>query len=715
MSHPPVATGRKSDKSVRFRSDIQGMRALAVLAIIVYHAGFELYPGGFVTLDVFFVISGFLITHLLVLEIRRTGRLSLYDFYRRRARRILPAATVAAVGTVIASWLWLSLIEAEDAARDAIWSAVFAANIRFALEQTDYFAESQPPSPFQHFWSLSVEEQFYAGLPIVLVGCIVLAAWLARRYGAAPGDPVRVAFVVVAAISALSLAWSIHASSASPESAYFSTFTRIWEFGVGAMLAMAAPRLARSLTARARNLLALAGLGAIVYACLTVTPLTPYPGHLALWPVLGTGAIMLAGAELRASERPPLVQRALGVGPLRLIGDASYSLYLWHWPVLTIATQHLGREMSTRGLAIALVVIFAASFASYRWVERPFRQGLLQRWGRGLALYPIAVGAVALVSAVVVQVTQVELDDGGPPITTAKYPVRPDGAQLASDPTIARVQASARAASENAPIPADLSPGLLDLSHDKADVGDCDYRDPPPWDLCPRGEPDADRSIVVLGNSHGRHWIPAFEQIGQRTGHTVYYLVKPQCTAARVDKPRKGDDEPWQECQEFNTWAEQQVAELNPDLVVISTSGSQRVTFEGMATGQTDLVVEAFKSGFAELIEAVRSPAGDVVVLGDVPRRRSDPGECLSQRDTHLGDCASEPAKRAAQITATSKQAAARQGARFIDTKPWFCSGRVCPAVIGATIPMRDHSHITTAYAEELAEPLRKALDLALE
>ena len=215
-----------STKAVRrgFRDDIQGMRALAVLGILVFHAGIAPYPGGFVTLDVFFVLSGFLITTLLLREVAKTGTIDLVGFYVRRARRILPAATVAIVGTVVASWLWLNPLDARDASVDGVWAALFGANIRFAVEETDYFTATDPPSPLQHFWSLSVEEQFYLVMPLALLASIVVAALVLRR-----GDGLahRAGIVTVLALAtAASLAWSVHASTASPESAYFSTLSR---------------------------------------------------------------------------------------------------------------------------------------------------------------------------------------------------------------------------------------------------------------------------------------------------------------------------------------------------------------------------------------------------------------------------------------------------------------------------------------------------------
>jgi peptidoglycan/LPS O-acetylase OafA/YrhL len=707
-SQHPSAPHRDRGKEGRepqrrgFRDDIQGVRALAVLAIMLYHAGLSPYPGGFVTLDVFFVVSGFLITHLLLKEVDRDGSVSLVKFYARRARRILPAASVVTVATLAASAIWLGVVEAKDAATDALWTAFFAANIRFASEQTDYFAQDTAASPFQHFWSLAVEEQFYLVLPLL----VVLAAWWASRRA---GSMRARAAIVLGTMTAASLAWSVHASTTSPETAYFSTFTRTWEFGVGALLAIIASWLVRPLGARDRSLLAATGLAAVVVACFTVTEETAFPGYVALLPVLGTGAIMVAGAEW--SGRPPLVQRMLGIAPLRWVGDASYSLYLWHWPVFLIASQHVGRDLSLRGTAAAVLVTFALSWATYRLVETPFRT---LSWSpvRTLRLYPASVGVVlaaSLVAGFVVERSMVH--DDAPPITVASQDEGPTGEQLSDDPAVALVQASARAAKDGEPVPSELEPGLLDLKGDKADLGECEY-DAAPWKLCRRGDTDGERTLVLLGNSHGRHWVPAFEEIAERAGYRAYYLVKSACTPARVESVQPKLDEAFDECSDFNRWALNRIAKLEPDLVVVTGSAPRGIVVDGEVVKDRDKILRAMGQGFADVIADVEPYAGRVAVLGDAPKRQREPADCLGRRGATLADCLDEPVDSARRVTLAARDAARDAGVDWVDPQRWFCAGGLCPAVVGATITMRDLGHLTTAYSERLAEPLGRALGI---
>ncbi len=703
-----------STKAVRrgFRDDIQGMRALAVLGILVFHAGIAPYPGGFVTLDVFFVLSGFLITTLLLREVAKTGTIDLVGFYVRRARRILPAATVAIVGTVVASWLWLNPLDARDASVDGVWAALFGANIRFAVEETDYFTATDPPSPLQHFWSLSVEEQFYLVMPLALLASIVVAALVLRR---GDGRAHRAGIVTVLALAtAASLAWSVHASTASPESAYFSTFTRVWEFAAGGLLAVFAPRLARGLGHVARNVVAVGGLGLIGVAMFVVTEESAFPGWLALLPVLGTSAVILAGTGL--DDVPlPLAQRALGVRPMRVVGDASYSLYLWHWPVLVVAEQRVGRDLRPVELLVALAVTAVMTWASYRLVETPFRRVRTAKRPRGMMLYPAAVSLAVACCLAATSLIDRQLVGQDAPISADDYERTVDGSRISRDPWIGLVQASVRAAAAERRIPRDIRPELRDLKDDRADLGDCEYIGTPAT-LCPSGDPDADRTMVVLGNSHGRHWIPAFDRIAEQAGWRTYYLVKSQCTPARVQMVRGGGRvKPWQGCLDFNAWAEDRIRELDPELVIVSTSGAPNVEVDGEVERSTDGVVAELGKGFDRLFADLLPLTERLVLLEDVPRRTISPERCLAEKDAHLGSCLSGTAERADRVTRTSIEAADRAGVEVVPTRQWFCDDGRCPAVIADMVPQRDEGHVTTTYARSLATPLGRALGLLPE
>ncbi len=370
--------GSHSEKSGSFRPDIQGLRALAVILVVLDHARIGPFHGGFIGVDVFFVISGFLITGLLLSEADRRGRVSLLDFYARRAKRILPAATLVLAATVVAGYFLLSGIQAIRLFKDTIWATFFAANIKFARDETDYFAQDDAIPPIQHYWSLAVEEQFYLVWPLI----VLLLVALFRSRGRAR----RAVVLAIAAISVASFAWAVYAVGDNPRGAYFSTPARAWELGLGAATAAAVLRLRRlppGLLAAA----SWAGVAMIGFAALTFTGATRVPGAPAVLPVLGT-ALLLGGGTAAAAWGP---QRALAVLPMRWVGDRSYSFYLWHWPALIMVGVVWRTPVGWLGLLVSLAAL-ALSDLSYRFVENPFRdRAFFKPRLRGIALYPASV------------------------------------------------------------------------------------------------------------------------------------------------------------------------------------------------------------------------------------------------------------------------------------------------------------------------------------
>ena len=691
-----------------FRPDIQGIRAVAVLLVIAHHVAPSFLTGGYIGVDVFFVVSGYLITALLLREADRDGRVSLAGFYARRARRILPAATLVTLVTVVGSLLTLSLLRTQTVLVDALWASGFAANVRLALTGTDYFAQGQPPSPLRHYWSLAVEEQFYLVWPLLLLATVLLV----RRRGGAAADLRRSAGLLLGVVVVASLAWSVYATWASPTTAYYSAFTRAHELAVGAACALL-PRTLR-LSGRLRLVLAVGGLVVIAATAWSYTLQTPFPGVAALLPVLATAALVVAGEG--AGDRPSAVGRLLGSAPMVRVGDWSYSLYLWHWPVIVLVRSNLGPERfdSIAVRLLVLAVILVLSWATYRWVETPFRTGRpWQRLRPALAIYPASVLAVVLTVVASTQVMSWRL--GGwtdePAISSSDY----DREVVGRDRWTSLVKASVMAAQEGRPVPSDLVPGLLDLREQTAPLGDCDYRTGT-TELCPIGDPEAERSIVVLGDSHARALSPAIEEIGRQDGYRVYVLVYSGCMATSLTQIERSTGRAWTGCEEFKDWAMETIADLGPDLVVVSTSAGRLRDPENGATvaGSPDLrrYHELLRQGWRELFEGLDAVAGDVAIVGGTPKLPRETGVCLSQGHPDLGECAFVPGKYAEREARTSFAAGRDAGAVVIDAKPWFCADGLCPSVVGDFITMRDSEHVTPDYARWLAPALAERLGL---
>ncbi len=691
-----------------FRPDIQGLRAVAVLLVIAHHLAPGFLTGGYLGVDVFFVVSGYLITALLLREADRDGRVSLAGFYARRARRILPAATLVTVVTVIGSLVTLSLLRTQSVLVDALWASGFAANVRLALTGTDYFAQGQPPSPLRHYWSLAVEEQFYLVWPLLLLACVLLVR---RREGGA-AELRRVAGGLLLLVVVASLAWSAWATWASPTTAYYSAFTRAHELAIGAGCALL-PRTLR-LPDRARDVLGVVGLAAIAVTAWVYTLETSFPGVAALVPVLATAAVVVAGEG--AGDRPGLVGRVLGSAPLVRVGDWSYSLYLWHWPAIVLVRSNLGPERfgSITVRLLVLAAVFVLSWATYRFVETPFRTGRpWQRVSRSLTIYPVSVAAVVLVVVASTQVMTYRL--GGfsdePAISSSDY----DQQAVGRDRHVGLVRASVLAAQEGRPVPSDLVPGLLDLRAQTASLGECDYRTGTTG-LCPIGDPDAERAIVVLGDSHARALSPAIEEIGAVEGYRVYVLVYSGCMATTMTQIERSTGRPWTGCEDFKDWAYRTITELSPDLVVVSTAAGRLRDPENGATvaGSPDLARyhELLLEGWRDLFEQLDAVAGEVAVVGNTPKLPRETGVCLSLGRPDLGDCAFVPGQYAEREARTSFAAGRQAGVRVVDAGPWFCADGLCPSVVGDFITMRDSEHMTPDYARWLAPAIAERLGL---
>ena len=337
-----------SDK-LKYRPDIDGLRAVAVLAVLFYHAGFELFSGGFVGVDVFFVISGFLITKKIAEEILE-NKFTLISFYEKRIRRIYPALFVVILLTLpVGAWLY-DLTTFRELGQSATATTLFVSNI-FFWTQSGYFESPSALKPLLHMWSLSVEEQFYLGLPLLLV-------FLFRFFK----KHVRLILALIAGVSFIAVIFTLRRD---PSAAFFLTHGRIWELLAGSLLALSN---LGTLKSRERNILSASGIILILVSVLFYTEETAFPGAAAILPVLGSALIIAAGIEGES-----LVRKILSTKPFIFIGKISYSLYLWHWPLLVFARVFLIREFTILDLTIWFAVTFLASYLSWKYIETPFR------------------------------------------------------------------------------------------------------------------------------------------------------------------------------------------------------------------------------------------------------------------------------------------------------------------------------------------------------
>jgi len=381
-------SNERSSEGQPFRLDIQGLRAVAVILVILYHYNLGNLSGGYIGVDVFFVISGYIITTQLRRSISsaRGGRLR--AFYAARARRILPLGCLVLAVTVVLSYHYLGYISAAGDAHDATWAALFSANLHFAHTQTAYSNANGPASTVLQYWSLGVEEQFYLVWPAILFSVTFVATRRSRNARAW-------VLAMLAVIFMASLTWSIVQTASAGTIAYYSPLTRAWELATGAVIAYLSVRTRSTIVATVAQVIGYLGLGCVLISAFLYTAQTAFPGSAALLPVLGAGAIIIGGEYGGRFSLAAL----LSVKPLRFIGDISFSLYLWHWPVITIAKESsLTGAIGKPETCLMLVISFALSVITYYAVEQPLRRSALLR--RGGAWPSFALGAL-LIAAVV--------------------------------------------------------------------------------------------------------------------------------------------------------------------------------------------------------------------------------------------------------------------------------------------------------------------------
>jgi peptidoglycan/LPS O-acetylase OafA/YrhL len=572
-----------------FRTDINGLRAVAVLAVVVFHAGIAI-PGGFTGVDIFYVISGYLISSLLLREVDRSGGVDLVEFWTRRMRRLVPALALVVTVTLLASVLVLSPLVWGRLAWHAASAMLFVSNLLFPYQGQDYFSDSVTPSPYLHTWSLGIEEQFYIFWPLL----ILLAVAVARRTRVPARRMLQLLF---AGTFVVSFATSVWLTTAAPDWAFYVLPTRAWEFA-GAALVATLPwgRLAELSRLRPRLLRALLGTAGVLLLALSfafVHETDPFPGTVALLPV-GGALLVLAAGSIPADGT--WVDRVLGLPVLQRIGDVSYSWYLWHWPFVVLTTAAV-QDDAIWIKVLATLAALGAAVATYRWVENPVRfSGAMKSWRRTAAVtlvIGLAVGALSV----------------GTRVAT--------GAVLQQEPYATAVAAGAQPEPYDCTETAETASGA---------------------ELCLFGDVSATTTVLLLGDSHAAQWAPAFDAAAADAGLRLVLRWRHGCPAAQVDvEQRAGRGS----CARFQTETRHVVDELRPDAVVVSQAqiyGDRMLHTDGTRmTG--DEARAAWTSANDKLFAHLTAATPTVVAVKDNPQLDVDPLDCLTRPLDRLGDC----------------------------------------------------------------------------
>ena len=676
------------------RLDVQGLRALAVILVIADHL-FGYPIGGFIGVDVFFVISGYLITGLLLREHSRTGRISIRAFYARRARRILPASAVVLAATVIAASVLFATTRAASAIVDALWAAAFLGNWRMAATGTDYFQLGLPPSPVQHFWSLSVEEQFYFVWPVLLIGVLGFAA---RRKYDLRGRRTIVG-IVLAAIVLVSFFWAIIETTSNPTVAYFSTFSRAWELAAGALAATVGSSIITGFPPVVRALASWIGLAGIFVSALILRPDHAFPAPGAALAVGATVLILVAGsgAPSRAYDRAlfPLTNRVASY-----IGDISYSLYLWHFPIVIFLLTIFPSD-SRRYYSVAVVLMVGLAAASYHFVEQPVRRS---RWlsrftdpAAARLMGRARVRSRAILSAIAASAAVVILVAAGSVVSAES--TRPPPTSVASD---LRAGCFGAAAFENATECAaespqtEVVPSLEGFEKDTGIAFSC-YR-PKGTELKSCAYGDASESAVrvaLVGDSHAASLLPALEPqlISQGWSLDTYLGYGCQWRLAT------GSD-----CDKAMNEIQAALTDRDHPYDIIITTAARWANGEDPA---------ASAATYADAWTAAAAVGTRIIAVADVPGVSDEALLCITRIGYIPGTTECSTDETAALAVADPLATAARSvdGAIAIDLTKYFCAAGSCPAVAGGVIVYRDTSgHITATYSSTLGPYLVDAI-----
>ncbi len=717
-SSPGEGRGEGRADGLGFRPDIEGLRGIAVLLVVLFHAGLPI-PGGFIGVDVFFVISGFLITGLLVREHERTGRVSLSNFYARRIRRLLPAAAVVVLVTLAGAFAFIGLLDRPSVMTDGAAAALSVSNIRFALAEGSYFTAIGQPSPFLHFWSLSVEEQFYLVWPALL---LFVARGRRRWVGA-----------VLVAVLAGSFAANLYLTETSISWAFYSLPTRAWQLALGGLLAVAGTspdRLPRMVAALA-GLAGWAALAGLVAAAMLIGERTPYPGMVALAPAVAA-AVLIASGTVRWGAG-----LILSSTPIRFLGRISYSLYLWHWPILVLVPLAVGTSLSVEARSALALAAVAVAWASWRFVEEPFHHGRISA-----ILVPrraIATGLASIVVVVLVStgleirttraIDEIALATAAPtPAATSSPAPTPSATPLASSgasivpatsepgltpeptPTLAPLLTWQDIPDVSPPDPIPLTAGVRPALADARTDTEALYRDrcasqlddPHPKD-CVYGDKAGTLTVALIGDSHAGAWFPAVEAFALERGWRLVPYVKLSCPFLDMKVEHLDTSLEYTECEAWREELFTVLAQRPPDLTIVAMS--HRGIFPLLAADKTvDRQAEA-------IARAVGRVPGRVFIMIDTPRTSVDIPGCVAEHVSDVRPCA---ISRAVGFTslfgAREAKAAAQSGAGIIDLIPSVCPAMACQVVRDGMLLYRDNHHLTATFSRSLAPALDAAL-----
>ena len=609
-------------------TQIQGLRALAALLVTLFHA--KWVNGGFIGVDIFYVISGFLITGLLLREIERTGTINFKVFYARRFKRLLPTSFFVLALTAIFSWMLVPPTMRSSLGRDVIAASLYVSNYLFAWWQADYQNLDATPSPVIHYWSLAVEEQFYLVWPLLILVFFMAATKLKLK---------KVLTLLVAGVTALSLVFSIYQTETSPIWAFYSLPTRAWELGLGALLVLLPP-------VKTKKLVGLLGFIFIIVSAFIFGETTAFPGLNAVLPVMGT--VMLIAT---INTWPPFLNDVANSRLFQWLGEISYPLYLWHWPLLVLPSTYFARPLEVYERILAIIATIVLADLTHRFIEEPFRKTktiptLVFKRSGVITLVSVLIGTVIIFSSS----DKIDVSGINGAVSLAQIKARPlvydDGCHA----------------------------NYAQTNSDK-----CEYADK-----------KSQKTMVLYGDSHAAQWFPALVEIASRSGYKLISLTKSACPAVDTVRLDQGGFK-MSRCKQWRINSIKRIQEIDPDVLIMSS-------FQYFAQPPRFTDREKWwNDGQRKLLTEVKNVSPHLIYLTDTPHPLRDIPACLANYS--ISKC--NTTQRSENLSIS--------GFNIINPNPWLCS-RVCPSVKDGVVAYRDASHISVDIAIALIPRLTQAL-----
>ena len=654
-----------------YRADVDGLRAIAVIGVLLFHAEIPSLSGGFTGVDIFFVISGYLISSILILELENKGHVNYIDFWARRTKRLLPSALLVIILTLISAYYILSNVQFYYAIRDSVWASTYLINWTKLSSAVQYFDDGGQHGPFLHYWSLAVEEQFY----LILIAIFFLAIQLKKIPFFNNNSTSSIVILFIFTIAIISFILNIYSISIAQPISFFGTHARVWELALGVAVGVI-ERKNISPSIKTRSYLSWLGIALIVGSYFILSSDTKYPGYFALIPTIGAVAFLLAGINQK-NQPLPIPLKLFSTNIPVSIGKLSYSLYLWHWSVFVLWRNHFGL-WTYLDITFSLVITWVLAWISFNTVENPIRYSKYLTNNYGYSL----IGASILTLIFVLSALQLNKNVSSKNLIVLSGGNAFQSEEIRTDyPLIYKVRPRCH------------------LSQKAVRHPECMY-----------GSSEKNKTIFLFGDSHAAQWFPAVHGMTERNNFTLYSRTKSSCSPLLIQHWNINWKREYSECSEWRDTVLNEIIEVKPDYVFLAVYSKHEVLDSNKQLLIGEERLEALLQAEKRTIEKIRESGASVILIEDTPLQTADPLDCLVENPKNDTICKTpliEALKNTFPLSIDSNPNI--EGVYLLDMNSNFCyEDGMCYVTDGEFIYTRDKDHISKQYAIHLSSDFEK-------